>query len=220
MDLSDFITNVYKSERLVYRAAEEDEEERTWMVDSILNDPTLTYMASTRLTAPERLSGSQGFLDYAKNSIFSLLICLAPDADDDAPGPNGTSEASSDKKKAKKRPTPIGYISLFSGVSQQITHHRNAQIGVGLVKEHRGKGYGGEAINWAVDWAFRRVGLHRVSISAVTYNQAAVGLYRKLGFKDEGVDREAVYLDRKFHDIVRLGMLEHEWEELRGIKSS
>lgn len=47
------------------------------------------------------------------------------------------------------------------------------------------------------------------------YNEGAVRLYEKLGFKREGVEREAIFSNGKFWDIIELGMLEREWRELQ-----
>ena len=93
-------------------------------------------------------------------------------------------------------------------------------IGLSLAEEFRGQGYGGEAINWVLDWAFQHAGLHRIGLSAFSYNHNALKLYRKLGFVEEGREREAVFQNRAWHDIVLLSMLEHEWEELRGLKET
>jgi RimJ/RimL family protein N-acetyltransferase len=210
MDQSGFVQNAFKSERLVYRAPEDNEQDRAWISDYIQNDPSGAILSNYRLPLPRPLSATQEFLDYSKTSFVAVLICL-PVEDDVAAAPLA-------EGKLKPKPKPIGYISLIPALGRDNVHHRNASIAVGLAPEQRGRGYGGEAINWILDYGFRRLGLHRAGISAFSFNEAGLKLYRKLGFKDEGVTRESVYLDRKFYDVVNLGMLEHEWEELRGIK--
>ncbi|KAH3996834.1 hypothetical protein HBI13_188030 [Parastagonospora nodorum] len=75
----------------------------------------------------------------------------------------------------------------------------------------KGKGYGSEAISWALDYAFRRAGLHRVKIRAFEYNAGAVRLYERLGFKFEGKERESCWHEGRFWDSVEFGMLEGEW---------
>jgi RimJ/RimL family protein N-acetyltransferase len=69
-----------------------------------------------------------------------------------------------------------------------------------------------------LDWAFRHGGLHRVGIQTFGFNERAQHLYKKLGFVEEGRSREAVWHDRKWHDMVDLGMLESEWMALRGLE--
>lgn len=82
------------------------------------------------------------------------------------------------------------------------------------------KGYGSEAINWVLDWAFKYANVHKVEIGAVSYNDRAAHLYEKLGFKPEGRRRHVVFVNRQWYDIIEFGMLEDEWEALRQQKGS
>ena len=77
----------------------------------------------------------------------------------------------------------------------------------------------GEAINWMLDWAFRYAGLHAVRLHVYSYNVGAVRLYERLGFVKEGSQREALFFDRGWHDVLSYSMLEREWEALRGLRS-
>lgn len=67
-----------------------------------------------------------------------------------------------------------------------------------------------------MDWAFNYANVHKVEIGTVSYNERAIHLYEKLGFKPEGRKRHWVYMNRKYYDLVEYGLLEDEWEELRG----
>lgn len=200
MAYSDFINNAYQSKNLVYRALEDNSEDRTWIAECLLNDPAITIMGSQRLAHPAPQTSVQDYIDNNKRNLLNVVICLPSDEKESTP-----------TKNSSKAPIPIGIISLF-GYGQ---HHRNAIMGLNITQEYRGKGYGGEAINWALDWGFRRAGLHRITIKAFSYNASALHLYLKVGFIEEGREREAVLYDRKWHDGVVLGMLEHEWEEIR-----
>ena len=84
-----------------------------------------------------------------------------------------------------------------------------------MAAPYQNKGYGAEAINWALDWAFRFGGFHRVEISTVSYNERAMHRYTRLGFVEEGRRREAYWYDRKWYDVVSYSMLEGEWTALR-----
>ncbi|KAA8623643.1 acetyltransferase [Pyrenophora tritici-repentis] len=84
---------------------------------------------------------------------------------------------------------------------------------------YRGYGYGSEAIRWAMDYAFRRAGLHSMRMRAFGWNMGAIRLYEKLGFIMEGREREAVWFEGRWWDSVTLGMLEDEWRglQMRGV---
>lgn len=110
--------------------------------------------------------------------------------------------------------TAIGQIHLTS-LDPRHVHHRWTEIGLDILPECQGKGYGSEAISWALDYAFRRAGLHRVKIVAFEYNAGAVRLYERLGFKLEGRERESCWHEGRFWDSVEFGMLEGEWRAMQ-----
>ncbi len=56
-------------------------------------------------------------------------------------------------------------------------------IGIGDVND-RGKGYGREAIHLILKYAFYELNLHRVGLDVISYNKAAIELYKKDGFSD------------------------------------
>jgi RimJ/RimL family protein N-acetyltransferase len=113
----------------------------------------------------------------------------------------------------------IGEVHL-SLLSHGSTHHRSTEIGIDILPEYQNRGYGSETLNWALDYAFRRAGLHRVQIKAFEWNEGAVRLYEKLGFRHEGREREAYWHEGRFWDGVRMSMLEQEWRELQKTKDN
>jgi RimJ/RimL family protein N-acetyltransferase len=110
--------------------------------------------------------------------------------------------------------TAIGEIHLRR-LAPQHAHHRSTEIGIDIIPEFQGKGYGGEAIKWSLDYAFRRAGLHRVKIRAFEWNAGALRLYERLGFVHEGREREACWHEGRFWDSVDMGILEGEWRALQ-----
>ena len=206
-----------KSKQLIYRAPEHSEEDIAFFHD-LLNDPTIQTLSTGRLPRPSHKGSAKDFISGLQDRILGVVICLPPQKLPTETNPSISSEAQTpDQPVQNSKPVPIGHLSLSSLTGPDYAHHRNAMIGISLADGFRGKGYGGEAINWALDWAFQHLGLHRVAIGAFSFNHNALKLYRKLGFVDEGREREAVYYRRAWHDTVSLSMLEHEWEVLRGI---
>lgn len=78
--------------------------------------------------------------------------------------------------------------------------------------EFQGKGYGPEALLWATNWAFQKAGLHRVQLEVFEYNERAMQVYVKVGFKQEGRMRECLWFNGRFWDIFIFGMLATEWQ--------
>jgi RimJ/RimL family protein N-acetyltransferase len=77
--------------------------------------------------------------------------------------------------------------------------------------EHVGKGLGTDAVTLLTDYAFRRLNAHRVWLGASRDNEVACKCYAKCGYKEEGVLRDELYYDYKWHHVIRFGVLENEW---------
>ena len=54
---------------------------------------------------------------------------------------------------------------------------------------------------------------HRIEAEVVEYNLAGKHLFEKLGFKQEGVLREAKYFEGKYYNIFSYGLLAKEWNK-------
>ena len=74
-------------------------------------------------------------------------------------------------------------------------------------REARGRGYGTEAAELLIRLAFDRLGLHRLAIGVVGLNDRAIGFWRKLGFREEGVQRDGYRCRGEFHDFVMMSLL-------------
>lgn len=75
----------------------------------------------------------------------------------------------------------------------------------------RGRGLGREVTEAVVDFGFCRQGLHRIWLHTLVHNTVAESLYRKLGFVDAGLERDALAVGNGFVSQRRLSLLENEW---------
>lgn len=92
-------------------------------------------------------------------------------------------------------------------------HHRRAEIGIVIGEKDRwGKGYGREAMALMMRFGFHELGLHRIELEVFETNPRAMKTYQALGFVQEGVRRESVFMGGRFLDCVRLGMLRPEFD--------
>ena len=104
----------------------------------------------------------------------------------------------------------IGFIEL----GDVLWTHRVVWLAVGIgERSYWGQGYGYEAVALALDFAFRELNLHRVQLTVFSYNERAIRLYEKLGFRCEGVFREFMERDGERHDMYLYGLLRREWNE-------
>ena len=70
----------------------------------------------------------------------------------------------------------IGSMSLRTGVPK----NRDATLGIALGREFMGRGYGTEAMKWAVGYGFKELGLHRVQLTVNETNERAFAAYKKV----------------------------------------
>ncbi|MGZ6260833.1 MAG: GNAT family N-acetyltransferase, partial [Candidatus Limnocylindrales bacterium] len=74
-----------------------------------------------------------------------------------------------------------------------------------------GRGMGTESTELMLEHAFVRLGLHRVGLSVFAFNERAIRAYRKVGFREEGRLREAIWRDGRYWDELQMGILADEW---------
>jgi len=103
----------------------------------------------------------------------------------------------------KSSGTHIGNIKL--GPINWID--RNAEFGrlIGRT-ENRAKGYGSEAANLVVNYALNVLNLHKLFVSSLASNSAAISSNKKLGFEVEAVIKEKRFTNGKYEDIVIMGL--------------
>jgi RimJ/RimL family protein N-acetyltransferase len=81
------------------------------------------------------------------------------------------------------------------------------EIGMMVAADWRGQGVGTALVAAAIDWARAR-GLHKLTLSVFPQNEAAVALYRKFGFVEEG--RRSRHIRRangELWDLIDMGLL-------------
>jgi len=107
---------------------------------------------------------------------------------------------------------PIGNCSIRVDWKNRV---ENVGIVIGE-KEFWGEGYGTEAVQLLVDYGFNTLGMHRMELETFFFNERAIKSYNKVGFKQEGLKRQAHFIDGTYHDVAFIGLLEDEWRARRG----
>jgi len=90
--------------------------------------------------------------------------------------------------------------------------HRTAEMGTMIGnRQFWGKGYATEARSLLISCAFERWGLRKLTVGNVEGNIASISSNKGLGFQEEGRLRDQVFVDGKYHDVIRLGLLRNEF---------
>jgi diamine N-acetyltransferase len=104
----------------------------------------------------------------------------------------------------------------IAGLHQIEAKDRHATFGIFIgEKSEWGKGYCTEATALMVGYAFDTLNLHRVALHVVEHNVAAIRSYLKVGFQQEGVLREAMFREGRYHNLLTMGILRDEWRALQ-----
>jgi RimJ/RimL family protein N-acetyltransferase len=92
-------------------------------------------------------------------------------------------------------------------------HNRSAEVMI-LIGDpaYWGHGFGTDTLVALLRYLFHAQGLHRVSLSVLSWNERAIRSYEKVGFVAEGVLRDDVYDDGRYHDQTVMGILRHEFD--------
>ncbi|EPE26320.1 Acyl-CoA N-acyltransferases (Nat) [Glarea lozoyensis ATCC 20868] len=189
------IEKLFRSARLIYRAVEDDQEDKNFMY-KIQSDVAALASSDSDLLKPMTTKEANSHHAYVSSrTLLGVIICL--------PNPERTS---------------IGSLYL-TAPKPGAEHHRNSYISIDIIADYQRKGYGSEAIEWALNWGFKIAGLHRIGIEAFSYNEGARQLYERLGFVYEGCKRELLWFNGDWHDYLSWSMLEHEWRALIEKKS-
>ena len=102
----------------------------------------------------------------------------------------------------------LGFVEL----NDIFWPHRHTWVSIAIGDAaNQGQGYGAEALGLAVQFAFQELNLHRIQLTVFSYNQRAIALYEKLGFRREGTFREHLERDGTRFDMYLYGMLRPEW---------
>ena len=152
-----------------------------------VNDPATIQYLSSIFWPPQTMVDTREFLDRMMASSHKAcnFVIAHPDSE-----------------------KYIGQLDLFR-LDWKL---RCGELGMVIgAAEERGKGYGAEALELMLRYAFLTLGLERVELNVDTGNEAAKRCYKKAGFLLEGVKRHAYYRDGAFCDIGIMSVLRDEW---------
>ncbi len=172
-----------------------------------------------RLAAPDPEHDAEIESKWTHNAEFARLMYAEPMR---PLSPNRIRKKYEEADKATQNPPNEFRFAICTRADDQLIgfvrfiridwSNSGARLLLGIADEKdRGKGYGTEAMQLALNYAFREMNLYRLSAFVLECNGRALTFLRKHGFVDEVRRRQAVYRDGKRWDWVMLGLLRDEW---------
>lgn len=98
----------------------------------------------------------------------------------------------------------VGYMMVIGGSARRTTH--SAYLVVGILKGYRGQGIGTKLFEKLDLWTAEHQ-IHRLELTVVARNKAAVALYKKMGFEVEGTKRDSLVINGEYVDEYYMAKL-------------
>lgn len=111
-----------------------------------------------------------------------------------------------------KKDKIIGWCGLYS--IRPVAHSAEYRVFIGD-KKYWNKGLGTEVAKLLLEYAFEKLNLNRVWLGVNASHKGAVRSYEKSGFVKEGLLREEIFVNDRYYDAVRMGILRKEYLKSR-----
>lgn len=99
--------------------------------------------------------------------------------------------------------TLLGWIDINIGGIQELAHI--GTLGMGVRKDARRQGVGGALMDACLAQA-RRLGLEKLELEVFASNEAALAMYKKKGFFEEGARLKKRKFEGRYDDLVCMGL--------------
>lgn len=108
---------------------------------------------------------------------------------------------------------------FLGDINLEVTewNRREAYVGLGIgPRDLWGRGYGTEAMQLVLEYAFLELNLDRVTLTVFEYNPRAIRSYEKCGFQHEGRVRGRLFREGKRWDMLMMALRRSDWMEKNG----
>jgi L-amino acid N-acyltransferase YncA len=98
----------------------------------------------------------------------------------------------------------VGWCDAIPGGATSGSAHVG-NLGMGVLASHRGQRIGRCLLEATIEGA-RRSGLEKIELSVYSQNTAAISLYRKLSFEEEGLKKRGRLADGIYDDVLLMAL--------------
>ncbi|MDF7637645.1 GNAT family N-acetyltransferase [Leuconostocaceae bacterium ESL0958] len=106
--------------------------------------------------------------------------------------------------------------NAFAGVVELVdinTIHRHCEIQIIIDPNFQGKGLAQAGMAAGLEYALDVLNLHKIYLYVDVENAAAIHIYQKLGFQEEGRLRQHYYAEGQYHDSYLMGLFRDEFQK-------
>lgn len=96
----------------------------------------------------------------------------------------------------------VGMVDIRRG--RYLKTHHVAEIGICILKGYRRKGIGKKLMERAIEWA-KKMGVMKAEVEVFATNKAAIALYKRLGFEEEGRRKKHYKIMGEYVDGIFMG---------------
>jgi RimJ/RimL family protein N-acetyltransferase len=99
----------------------------------------------------------------------------------------------------------VGNLSFRAGSSKKFRHA--GEFGVQVLRDYWNLGIGKELIKYLINWGKENKSIYKISLRVRADNQNAIHVYKKLGFKEEGILRGEMMCNGELYDLIYMGLM-------------
>jgi len=156
------------------------------LAQKYLNDPEIKRLLNPRIPFPITLEEEHKWLEF--NSLSKDKYSFAIESLEDKRYIGGCGLNDIDWKNS------VATIGIFIGD-----------------KTLWGKGYGSDAVKVLISFIFGQMNINKIKLNVYSFNTRAIKAYEKCGFLREGILRQELFRDGKYHDEWIMAILREDY---------
>ena len=145
--------------------------------------------------------------DGDRRALASLLAAVAAERDGIATEPPVDVDRAAERWSIADTLVACAEGEVVGALHVEPSRFGFGELGMMVARDRRGRGVGTALVSAAIDRA-RELGLHKLSLSVFPHNEAALALYGRFGFQEEG--RRRSHMRRasgELWDVIEMGLL-------------
>lgn len=99
----------------------------------------------------------------------------------------------------------IGNLHFLSGRRLRISHAGN--FGISVQKKYWGNGIAYELITSLIEWSKNGKIITKINLQVREDNERAIKLYKKFGFREEGLNLRSFLIDGRYYNTYYMGLI-------------